>query len=46
MDKRHEENTASLHPDDLPCLVRDPPEPLDQWSLRDFADIVPEARYA
>lgn len=40
------DNTARFNHEDLFDIEQDLPEPLDHWTLRDFADIVPIANYA
>jgi len=40
------DNTLRFHQDVLFDAEQDLPEPLDHWTLRDFADIVPLASYA
>lgn len=40
------DNTERFHHEVLFEIEQDSPEPLDHWSLRDFADIVPIASYA
>ena len=40
------DNTARFHHEGLFDFEQDSPEPLDHWTLRDFADIIPIASYA
>jgi hypothetical protein len=40
------DNTERFHQEGLVDFERDLPEPLDHWTLRDFADIISIANYA